>query len=437
FQLMLNNPDNLTRINEPVITKLNFSDYNVQKDSIVLYDDENRRVSFQLIDVTLNGEYIKEASIVYLVNLDKKVSTYNLYANSESFFDDIYSEEERNKGIQQLDVKQDDGFRRLDTGYYELELCSGTADGTSYGKWGIRYFKAVEEGKNLIKDYSNAIGGFYGPFFTPNNGLINPPEHTKVTAVVEEEGPLYCRYRFEGIVPNGLDENLKEKKFSITWEFFYNTPWFRRKYNVDDFSTTVDGIPVENKITVGDEFESGEGNRAFTSFASYGGTYYREGDLYAKLLADDVYILLENLDENDYSYIKAYKEAVGKGINKVSWYCFWKIYCVEEGILDEVEIKQYVIEVITHSHQQVHGTERNDNVLFDNLVNVNNAPEQTIFPMSANKTAEINDDTGYSMVWYTSEIVARYQIVQRNDSEGANWSTNGDNELPELPTGST
>lgn len=437
FQLMLNNPDNLTRINEPVITKLNFSDYNVQKDSIVLYDDENRKVNFQLIDVTLNGEYIKEASIVYLVNLDKKVSTYNLYANSESFFDDIYSEEERNKGIQQLDVKQDDGFRRLDTGYYELELCSGTADGTSYGKWGIRYFKAVEEGKNLIKDYSNAIGGFYGPFFTPNNGLINPPEHTKVTAVVEEEGPLYCRYRFEGIVPNGLDENLKEKKFSITWEFFYNTPWFRRKYNVDDFSTTVDGIPVENKITVGDEFESGEGDRAFTSFASYGGTYYREGDLYAKLLADDVYKLLENLDENDYPKIKAYKEAVGKDINKVSWDYFWKIYCVEAGILDEEEIKKHVVEVITQSHQQVHETERNDNVLFDKLVNVNNAPEQTIFPMSANKTAEINDDTGYSMVWYTSEIVARYQIVQRNDSGWANWGTNGENELPELPTGST
>src|SRR5699024_12601803 len=174
-----------------------------------------------------------------------------------------------------------------------------------------------------------------------------------------------------------------------------------------------------------------EGNRAFTSFASYGGTYYREGDLYAKLLADDVYKLLENLDENDYPKIKAYKEAVGKDINKVSWDYFWKIYCVEAGILDEEEIKKHVVEVITHSHQQEHGTKRNDNVLFDKLVNVNNAPEQTIFSISANKTAEIIDDTGYSMFWYTSEVVARYQIVQRNDYGWANCVTSAEHELQE------
>ena len=75
--------------------------------------------------------------------------------------------------------------------------------------------------------------------------------------------------------------------------------------------------------------------------------------------------------------------------------------------------------------------------MFDRFVDVNSAPEQTIFPMSANKTAELNEDTGYAMVWYTSNVVSRYQIVQRNDSGWVNWGTNGENEHPELPTGST
>lgn len=435
-QIMLNNPDNIKRENEPVITKLNFSDYNVHKDSLKLFDDKNNEVKFQLIDTKLKGDYIEEASIVYLVNMDKDqlVSSLWLYGNDEPSQKSLTTIE----GIKILTPVQKDGFRRLDTGYYILELCSGTADGTSYGKWGIRYFEAKDEKKNLIEDYSNAIGGFYGPFFTPKNGLINPPEHTKVKCIVEVEGPLYCRYRFEGTVPDGLDPKLKKKDFNITWEFFHNTPWFRRKYDVDDFSTTVDGIPVENKITVGDEFESGQNNRVFTRFASYGGTYYREGDLYANILSDGVYKLLEEADESNYPNIKKYKDSIGEDINKVSWDYFWRLFCIEEGILSADEIEEHISHIIPEAHAQVHESHRNNNVLFNNdSVDVNSSPEQTIFPMSANKTAEINDNTGYSMVWYTSEVVSRYQIVQRNDSGWVNWGTNGENEHPELPTGST
>lgn len=431
FQIMLNNPDNLTRKNEPVITKLNFSDYQINKDSLVLYDDANQKVPFQLFDVVLDGEFILEASIIFIVSMDKLVTSYWLYAGEQPA-----NEQVEFKGIEKLEVTQEDGFRRLDTGYYILELCSGTADGTSYGKWGIRYFEAKVEGKNLIKDYSNAIGGFYGPFFTPKNGLINPPEHTKVDCIVEVEGPLYCRYLFKGTVPDGLDENLKGKNFTITWEFFYNTPWFRRKYDVDDFSTTVDGIPVVNKITVGDEFESGKGNRVFTSFASYGGTYYREGDLYANILSEGVHELLES-DELTSPNVQKYKESIGEDINKVSWDFFWRLFCVKEGILSADEIRKHISHIIPKSHQVVHQSGRNENVLFDKWVDVNSVPEQTIFPMSANKTAELNDETGYAMVWYTSEVVARYQIVQRNDSGWVNWGTNGENEHPELPIGST
>jgi len=431
FQIMLNNPDRLVRKKEPVITKLNFTDYRIHRDSLVLVDDKEREIPFQLIDVRAEGDRLLEASIVYLVDMDKLVASYWLYAGEEPAprTGDF-------KGIEKLALTQKDGFRRLDTGHYILELCSGTADGTSYGKWGIRYFEAKAEGKNLIKDCSNAIGGFYGPFFTPKNGLINPPEHTTVDCVVEEEGPLYCRYLFKGTVPDGLDENLKGKKFAITWEFFYNTPWFRRKYDVDDFSTTVDGIPVVNKITVGDEFESGQGDRVFTSFACYGGTYYREGDLYANILSEGVHKLLEHADEQNSPNIQRYKESIGEDINKVSWDFFWRLFCVKEGILGAEEIKRHIADIIPESHKQVHQSERNENVKFGKFVDVNAAPEQTIFPMSANKTAELNDRTGYAMVWYTSNVVSRYQIVQRNDSGWVNWGTNGENEHPELPTGS-
>src|SRR5690625_809036 len=250
-QIMLNNPDNLERKQEPVITKLNFSEHKIHKDSLELFDDQNEPVPFQLIDEQLDDNFLVEASIVYLVNMakDELVKSFWLYGSSRG----NGVSNELTEGIKTLTPTQEDGFRRLDTGHYILELCSGTADGTSYGKWGIRYFEAKAENKNLIKDYSNAIGGFYGPFFTPKNGLINPPEHTTVDITVEEEGPLYCRYIFEGTVPNGLDPKLQNKNFKITWEFFYNTPWFRRKYDVDEFSTIVDEMFVVNIIIVVDE----------------------------------------------------------------------------------------------------------------------------------------------------------------------------------------
>ncbi|GAB2552918.1 hypothetical protein [Gracilibacillus alcaliphilus] len=435
-QIMLNNPDGLARNHEPVITKLHFDEVQVHKDSLVLYNEADEKVDFQLIDVKLEDDYIREASIVYLVQMEKGqlVRSYWLLASDQPAAETVAAPE----GIVRLEPTQSDGVRRLDTGEYILELCTGTADGTSYGKWGIRYFESKKEGRNLIKDYSNAIGGFYGPFFTPKNGLINPPEHTKVDFTVEEEGPLYCRYRFEGIVPDGLDPNLKGKGFTITWEFFYHTPWFRRTYEVDDFSTTVDGIPVVNKITVGDEYESGQGDTVFNTFACYGGTYYREGDLYANILYDGVYKLLDEADESNYPNIKKYRDSIGQELNEVSWDYFWRLFCIKEGILSAEEIEEHVDHIIPEAHRQVHQSDRNNDVLYSaEGVDVNATPQQTIFPMSANKTAEINKETGYAMVWYTSEVVSRYQIVQRKDSGWVNWGTNGENEYPELPTGST
>ena len=432
--LMLNNPDGITRHNEPVIARLFFKEQPIDPSKLKLVNEQGKVIPHQLFDIVYDDDIdtlISACSIVFIVtNLDQLVENYTLYLDEKTTIDNV-------NGIKQLAPTLNDGVKRLDTGHYILELCRGTADGTSYGKWGIRYFSAKAEGRNLIKDCSNAIGGFYGPFFTPANGLINPPEHTIVECETEVEGPIYCRYRFNGKIPNGLDPALHDKSFSIVWEFFYQSPWFRRTYHVDDFETSVDGMPVINKITVGDEYESGKNNVVFSRFASYGGTFYRQGDLYANILADEVNrILSQPLDQLPPN-ARLYRESIGDNINAVSWDFFWRLFCVKEGILSDEEIKSHVKTILRKAHHVVHNSARNKEVLFAKDVDVNSVPEQTIFPLAANKTAEINPESGYAMVWYTSNIVGRYQIVQRKDSGWVNWGTNGENEYPELPTGST
>ncbi|MBI0060199.1 hypothetical protein H3T83_03220 [Gilliamella sp. M0320] len=431
--LMLNNPDGITRHNEPVIARLFFKEQPIDPSKLKLVNEQGKVIPHQLFDIVYDDTdtLISACSIAFIVtNLEQLVENYTLYLDEKTPVDNA-------NGIKQLVPTLNDGVKRLDTGHYILELCRGTADGTSYGKWGIRYFSAKAEGRNLIKDCSNAIGGFYGPFFTPANGLINPPEHTIVECETEVEGPIYCRYRFNGKIPNGLDPALHDKSFSIVWEFFYQSPWFRRTYHVDDFETSVDGMPVINKITVGDEYESGQNNVVFSRFASYGGTFYRQGDLYANILADEVNrILSQPLDQLPPN-ARLYRESIGDNINAVSWDFFWRLFCVKEGILSDEEIKSHVKTILRKAHHVVHNSSRNKEVLFAKDVDVNSVPEQTIFPLAANKTAEINPESGYAMVWYTSNIVGRYQIVQRKDSGWVNWGTNGENEYPELPTGST
>ncbi|MBI0037657.1 MULTISPECIES: hypothetical protein [unclassified Gilliamella] len=431
--LMLNNPDGITRYNEPVIARLFFKEQPIDPSKLKLVNEQGKVIPHQLFDIVYDdtNTLISACSIAFIVtNLDQLVENYTLFLDEKTSISNV-------SGIKQLAPTLNDGVKRLDTGHYILELCRGTADGTSYGKWGIRYFSAKAEGRNLIKDCSNAIGGFYGPFFTPANGLINPPEHTIVECQTEVEGPIYCRYRFNGKIPNGLDPALHDKSFSIVWEFFYQSPWFRRTYYVDDFETSVDGMPVINKITVGDEYESGQNNVVFSRFASYGGTYYRQGDLYANILADEVNrILSQPLDQLPLN-ARLYRESIGDNINAVSWDFFWRLFCVKEGILSDEEIKSHVKTILRKAHHVVHNSSRNKEVLFAKDVDVNSVPEQTIFPLAANKTAEINPESGYAMVWYTSNIVGRYQIVQRKDSGWVNWGTNGENEYPELPTGST
>ena len=429
YNIYVTNPNGIPRVNEPIEVKLDFEQGAIYQ-NFYLENSLGEKIPFQMYDEIYQNNRLNAATLVFISSFDKDSCVYSLINTDEKY------EMENMEGIKSLDVTQEDGFTRLDTGYYELELCSGKADGTASGKWGIRFFENIKERKNLIKDYSNAIGGFYGPFFTPKNGLINPPEHVKVEIRVEVVGPLYHRYRFIGKIPNGLDEKLFDKSFEIIWEFYYKSPIFRRQYIVDDFETVVDGMPVVNKITVGDEFESGQGELVFNKFLSYGTTTYREGDLYANILADNVKNILLKDDENVSEAFKAYKDSIGENINEVSWDYFWKMFCSQENLLSNDEIKNHVNQILPAAHRITHLGKRNVDIKHRKSVEVNAVPEQTIFPLTSNKTCELNETTGYSMIWYTNNLVNRFQIVQRKESGWVNWGTNGENEYPELPVGS-
>ena len=73
----------------------------------------------------------------------------------------------------------------------------------------------------------------------------------------------------------------------------------------------------------------------------------------------------------------------------------------------------------------------------EDFIDVSTMPQQSIFPLEARKTCEYSPESGYSFVRYVNRTVPRMDIIQRRDSGWVNWGTNGENEYPEMPTGST
>jgi hypothetical protein len=336
-------------------------------------------------------------------------------------------------GIRELEPAERDAFVRLDTGYFDLELCRGTAQGTGDSKWGLRHFRAVSEGVDLLPSGNNAIGGFYGPFFTPENGLVNPPEHAVVDIEVIERGPVLHHYRMHGTIPDGLLDELKGKSFAIDWWFTHGTPYFRRRYCVDDFETVINGRSVVNKITVGDEFEGGTGELVFDLFEAYGGTYYRAGDPYAELLVDMVRDTLESPGRRNGTF-ERFREHLTGNMAAAHWDLYWRLFCVVEGALGEDEIRERLARVRSAAHVLAAGNERPWQ-LADAPVDVSAVPDATVFAGPAAKTAEYHSTLGRAIVWWTSAPSGAFQIVQRRESGWVNWGTNGENECPELPVG--
>ncbi len=336
------------------------------------------------------------------------------------------------EGIRVLKGKEADCFVRLDTGAFDLELCSGTAQGLGSSKWGIRHFRALADDFELLPSGNNAIGGFYGPFFTPENGLINPPEHTIVEIVTLERGPVLHHYRMHGTIPDGLLEELKGKRFSIDWIFTHGTPFFQRRYQVDPFQTVINGRSVTNKITVGDEFEGGKGKLVFDRFAAYGGTRYRSGDPYAGELVAMVADTVTN-STNQSRKFEEFRSSLSD-IESAHWDLYWRLFCKWEGVLGDDELRERLARVHAASHVKADLTDRRW-VLTDRPVDVSALEHETIFPGPADKTVEFDTASGRAMVWWTSQPSGAFQIVQRRQSGWVNWGSNGENECPELPVG--
>ena len=335
-------------------------------------------------------------------------------------------------GITALDGREADCFVRLDTGAFDLELCSGTAQGLGSSKWGIRHFRALADGFELLPSGNNAIGGFYGPFFTPENGLINPPEHTKVEIETVERGPVLHHYRMHGTIPDGLLEELKGKRFAIDWKFFHGTPWFQRRYVVDPFRTVINGRSVTDKITVGDEFEGGRGELVFDRFAAFGGTRYRAGDPYAGELVAMVADTVANSTDRSEKF-EEFRTHL-KDIESAHWDLYWRLFCAWEGVLSEGELRERLAKVRAVSHVKADLGDR-PWLLTDEPVDVSAVPHETIFPGPADKTVEYHAESGRAMIWWTSKPSGAFQIVQRRQSGWVNWGSNGENECPELPVG--
>lgn len=336
-------------------------------------------------------------------------------------------------GITTLPPREADAYTRLDTGYFDLELCAGTAKGEGSSKWGIRHFATREEGIDLLPSGNNAIGGFYGPFFTPENGLINPPEHTPVTVEVLEWGPVLVAVRMDGVIPDGLLEELKGKAFSIEWHFTYGTPWFARRYLVDPFETVINGRSIVNKITVGDEFEGGQGELVFDRFDTPGGVRYRDGDPYAGQLADMVAETLTAPGDRNEKF-RAFRDALTGDIESAHWDLYWRLFCAWEGALPDEEIHERLGRVRATSHRLADLPDRPWKIARE-AVDIQHVPHETIFPGAAQKTVEYHSELGRAMIWWTSLPSGQFQIVQRRQSGWVNWGTNGENECPELPVG--
>ena len=148
YNIYVTNPNGIPRVNEPIEVKLDF-EQGATYQNFYLENSLGEKIPFQMYDEIYQNNRLTAATLVFISSFANDSCVYSLINTDEKY------EMENMEGIKSLDVTQEDGFTRLDTGYYELELCSGKADGTASGKWGIRFFENIKERKNLIKDYSN------------------------------------------------------------------------------------------------------------------------------------------------------------------------------------------------------------------------------------------------------------------------------------------
>jgi hypothetical protein len=423
------------RTSEPVEVSIGFDVVRPPAEGILLADESGAACPFQIVRQSVGpDDLIDFLTLCFIVDVPSAQPgrRYFLYASEKPLNRPAFT------AIEQLQPITADGFRRLDTGTYVIELCAGTGKGSGGSKWGIRHFEHKAQGLNLIANHENAFGGVYGPFFTPENGLVNPPAHAIANIEPVCEGPIKCEYRIKVEVPTGLRAELAGKKLESYWAFFARSHWFVRSYFPDDYETVIDGKPCRNRITVGDEIESGKKRLLLSTYKHHNGTAYRAGDLYANILLQRIEDLKQREPEKVAAALKRLGIDPSQDPRSWHWDNYWRLFCVIEGALPEDTLREEVERIWKSAHEIVwQDTEHNLMKYSDGFVDVNREPQQTIFPLNAQKTVEFSPETGFAFLRYVNRVVPRMQIVQRFDSGWVNWGTNGENEYPEMPSGST
>ena len=420
------------RRSEPVKVNLTFDIVQPHQDSIRVVNAAGHEIASQIINAEGESDLLRAATIVFVVTTDKVETPIHVY------FDTKPKDAPAYQGIRQVSPTLADGYRRLDTGVYVLEICRGTGQGSGASKWGIRSFEHKDQGINLIQGCGNAFGGVYGPFFTPENGLVNPPAHMVINIDPIDEGPVLCRYRLHGTIPNGLNSDLNDKRLEMWWTFYHGTPWLERTYILDPYETIIDQRPVANRMTVGDEIESGKGKLLLSTYKHYGGTAYRAGDLYAGILLDCVNQMRKAHPEATAAALQQLDIDVNQDPSTWHWDNYWRLFCVMENALPRDILTERLASIVDAANRIVwHDPDHTFVHYTDDFVEVNAVPDQTIFPTDARKTCAFSPQTGYSFVHCVNTTIPRMQIVQRQDSGWVNWGTNGENEYPELLSGST
>ena len=420
------------RHNEPVKLNLAFDLAKPRAESIRVINGAGGEIVSQVINARVEDGRLLSGTVVFVCTTTDRETGFHVY------FDTEFGSAADYNGIRRLKTSLADGYRRLDTGAYVLEICRGTGQGSGASKWGIRYFENKDQEINLIHGCGNAFGGVYGPFFTPENGLVNPPAHMVINIDPVDEGPILCRYKLHGTIPNGLNPDLNDKRLEMWWTFYHNSPWFERTYILDPYETVIDRRPVSNRMTVGDEIESGKGNLLLSTYKHYGGTAYRAGDLYAGILLDCVNQLCKDHPDETAAALEQLSIDIEQDPSTWHWDNYWRLFCVIEDALPRDILTAQLKSIVETANRIVWSDPAHTFVHYSgDFIEVNAMPDQTIFPTDARKTCAYSPETGYSFLYCVNSTIPRMQIVQRQDSGWVNWGTNGENEYPELLSGST
>lgn len=197
--------------------------------------------------------------------------------------------------------------------------------------------------------------------------------------------------------------------------------------------TEVDGRSVVNRITVGDEFESGEGNLVFNRFDTYQPVPFRGGDPYAGFLKDEVRNVLSERTETT-SRFAYFSTLLDRDLENAHWDLYWRLFSRWENALTPKGLDERLGHVRALAHRAADETSRPWQFP-EGAVDVSAQEEETIFPGPSACSAEYDTNTNRCMIWITSEASSAFQIVQRPQSGWVNWGTNGENECPALPVG--